>query len=225
MDTQNSEFGSQEIFYTKYYENVLFQKGFGSKAVAKTHRSMEAGFKGEHFNQVLEVGGGKGEHLDFIQHSYDKYVISDLKLPKLNKKWSSEKRITPLEANVENLPFENFTFDRVIVTCLLHHVEKPERALEEIKRVLKPNGVATIFLSCDPGFMVRLLRFFSTKHQARKLGFEGYSLMIARDHRNHVASLLEITRYVFRDRNFKSSYHPFQVPSWNLNGYIVLQIG
>lgn len=224
MKTHNSKYGSQEVFYAKFYRNVLFQKGFGSKAVAKTHRSMEADYKDRHFSQVLEVGGGTGEHLDFIRHSYDQYIISDLKLPKLNKKWSSEKRITPLEANVENLPFKNSTFDRVIVTCLLHHVDKPEIAMEEIKRVLKLEGTATIFLSCDPGILVRLLRRFFTIPRAKKLGFYGYELMIARDHRNHVGSLLEIARYVFRDRIIKINYYPFMIPSWNLNGYVILQI-
>jgi ubiquinone/menaquinone biosynthesis C-methylase UbiE len=145
-------------------------------------------------------------------------------LPKLNSKWSKEKRITPLQANVENLPFQNSTFDRVIVTCLLHHIEKPQQALEEINRVLKANGAATIFLSCDPGVLVRLLRTFSTKHRARKQGFDGYSLMIAREHRNHVGSLLEMARHVFRDRKLKIEYHPFKVPSWNLNGYIILKV-
>jgi hypothetical protein len=38
--------------------------------------------------------------------------------------------------------------------------------------------------------------------------FDGYSLMIARDHRNHVGSLLEMARYVFRDRKLKIDYHP-----------------
>ena len=111
------------------------------------------------------------------------------------------------------------------MTCLLHHVEKPELALEEIKRVLNPDGVATIFLSCDPGIIVRLLPTIFTKHQARKQGFKGYELMIARDHRNHVGSLLEIAKFVFRDRNVKIKYYPFRIPSWNLNGYIILQIG
>ena len=59
MKIYNTDYGSQEIFYAKYYKKVLFQKGFGSKAVAKTHRSMEVDFKGRHFSQVLEVGGGR----------------------------------------------------------------------------------------------------------------------------------------------------------------------
>lgn len=178
---------------------------------------MELDIKGRHFSQVLEVGR-VGKHLDFIKHTFDKYIISDLRLPKLNNKWSSENRITPFEANAENLPFKNSLFDRVIATCLLHHIEKPERALEEINRVLKPNRTGTIFLSCDPEIMVRLLRAFSTKHRARKQGFDGYSLMIARDHRNHVGSLLEMAKYDFRDRRLKIDYDPFKASSWNLNG-------
>ena len=223
-EIQGENYGSPHVFYSEHYNQMLFGKSSCSSFASKAHKSMEIGYREKFFSQVLEIGGGTGEHLDFVRHSFDKYIISDLRLPKLNKKWSNEKRITPLEANVESLPFEDSSFDRVIVTCLLHHVEKPEQALEEIKRVLKPGGVATIFLSCDPGMMVRFLRVLFTKRQAGIQGFAGYNLMIAREHRNHVGSLLEMSKYVFRHRRLKVDYFPFKVPSWNLNGYIILQI-
>jgi hypothetical protein len=94
----------------------------------------------------------------------------------------------------------------------------------EILRVLKDDGVATIFLSCDPGILVRFLRSISTARVARRRGFHGYKLMISRDHRNHVGSLLQMAKYVFRDRNSKATYFPFKLPTWNFNGYIVLQV-
>ena len=103
-------------------------------------------------------------------------------------------------------------------------MEKPEKVLAEILRVLKPQGVATIFLSCDPGIAVRFLRFLTTSRSAAKAGFRGYDLMIAREHRNHVGSLLSILNYVFRFQEVKASYFPFKLPSWNLNGYIVVHI-
>jgi hypothetical protein len=103
-------------------------------------------------------------------------------------------------------------------------LENPELVLNEVDRVLSQNGVATIFLSCDPGFAVRTLRKLTVARSAQKKGFEGYNLMIARDHRNHFGSLLEMARFVFRKRNFKVKYYPFGINSWNLNGYAVITV-
>ena len=111
------------------------------------------------------------------------------------------------------------------MTCLLHHVYNPEKVLEEILRVLKPSGVATIFLSCDPGVVTRILRSLTTARSAKRAGFAGYHLMNARDHRNHVGSLLKIAKYVFRNQMIRTRYYPFRLPSWNLNGYIIIEIG
>jgi hypothetical protein len=106
----------------------------------------------------------------------------------------------------------------------LHHVDHPELVLSEIERVLSPNGTATIFLSCDPGLAVRCLRKITTARTARKKGFDGYNLLISRDHRNHFGSLLEMARFVFRNRDFKVKFFPFVIRSWNLNGYAIITV-
>lgn len=217
-------YGSQEVFYRDYYKSIIFGNGFGPRAIRKTHDSMEKPFKKQSFDTVLEIGGGTGEHLSFIKHEYLKYFLTDIKKPILNSDFVGNEKIICQQANAEDLPFPDYTFDRVIATCLLHHVEKPELVLSEILRVMKPEGVATIFLTCDPGILVRMLRSISTARTAKKAGFKGYKLMVARDHRNHVASLLQMTQYVFRNRRQKISYFPFRLRSWNLNGYVVIQI-
>ena len=224
-EEQNSpEYGSQEVFYRDFYRSVIFGNGFGPRAVRKCHKSMEKNFKNNTFNQVLEIGGGTGEHLDFVGHTYERYFLTDLVQPVLNTKWERNPKIICQQVNAEELPYADDSFDRVIATCLLHHVEKPEKVLQEIARVLKPTGVATIFLTCDPGLVVRLLRRLSTARIAKQEGFRGYELMIARDHRNHIGSLLQMAKFVFRNRNMKDTYFPWRIPSWNLNGYVIIQI-
>ena len=220
----SSDYGSQEVFYRDHYRSVIFGNGFGPRAVRKTHKSMEKNFKNRTFKQVLEIGGGTGEHLDFIAHTFESYFLTDLVLPVLNAKWEGNPKIICQQANAEELPFANDSFDRVLTTCLLHHVEKPEKVLQEIARVLKPTGVATIFLSCDPGLVVRLLRRLTTARIAKQEGFRGYGLMIARDHRNHVGSLLQMVNFVFSDHLLRTTYFPWRIPSWNLNGYVIIQI-
>jgi ubiquinone/menaquinone biosynthesis C-methylase UbiE len=43
-------------------------------------------------------------------------------------------------SDVEQLPFDNAHFDAVVVNFGLHHFERPQRALAEIRRVLRPQG-------------------------------------------------------------------------------------
>ena len=185
---------------------------------------MERPFLGKHFSQVLEIGGGVGEHLDFILHDFDKYLLTDIKLPILGNKFAHDPRVVCQVENAEQLSFPDKCFDRVISTCLLHHVCEPEKILEEILRVLKTEGLATIFLPCDPGLLVRLLRNLTTARNAKKSGFRGYNLMISREHRNHFISLLNMVKYVFREKKLRVRYFPFRIPSWNMNGYVIVQV-
>jgi phosphatidylethanolamine/phosphatidyl-N-methylethanolamine N-methyltransferase len=226
MNEKNSmdDFGSPSVFYSKFYKSVIFGKGLGPRSIRKTHKSMEKSFEGKNFPRVLEIGGGVGEHLDFILHDFEEYLLTDLRIPTLNNKFAKDNRVVCKVENAEQLTFPDKSFDRVISTCLLHHVNEPEKVLEEILRVLKGEGVATIFLPCDPGMLVRSLRKLTTAKTAKKSGYKGYDLMISREHRNHFISLLHMTKYVFRERRIRVTYFPFRIPSWNMNGYVVVQV-
>src|SRR5262245_57560621 len=48
--------------------------------------------------------------------------------------------------NAEQLSFPNETFDWVYSHGVLHHTPNPQRAIDEVWRVLKPNGRAIIML-------------------------------------------------------------------------------
>ena len=46
--------------------------------------------------------------------------------------------------DVENLPYDDNSFDAVVSTNMLHIVENPVKQLDEIERVLKPDGLCFI---------------------------------------------------------------------------------
>jgi ubiquinone/menaquinone biosynthesis C-methylase UbiE len=219
MDTLG--YGSQELFYQSFYSRVIHGNNLGARAVAQTHRKMERGVTG-FFQKVLEVGGGGGGHLPYIKHDFTNYELLDFFHPPLEKVWQRDDIIVTF-GNVESIPASDSSYDRVIVPCLLHHVKDPVKALEECNRVLKPGGHITIFLSCDPGITVRVLRRLTVERTSKKLGFHGHSLMQAKDHRNHVGSLLEMINFEFREYEMIRRFYPFFIPSWNLNGYIIFQ--
>lgn len=50
------------------------------------------------------------------------------------------KNISRVEADMENLPFPDATFDLVVTRYSFHHLKNPPRALEEMKRVCRAGG-------------------------------------------------------------------------------------
>ena len=68
------------------------------------------------------------------------------------------------QGDVRNLPFEDNAVDFVVSTFSLHHWQDPEQALQEIYRVLKPEGQFLIFDLRRDGrrFFYWLLRFAQT---------------------------------------------------------------
>ena len=84
----------------------------------------------------LEVGCGRG----LLQNVVEDYTGVDI------SKTVSEFMEKPFYcAPAEKLPFENNQFDGVWSYAVLEHVDNPEKALQEIRRVLKPGGI--LFLS------------------------------------------------------------------------------
>jgi ubiquinone/menaquinone biosynthesis C-methylase UbiE len=58
--------------------------------------------------------------------------------------WRDDPGLSFSVANAEQLPFAEGSFDIVHSKDLLHHMESPQRALAEYRRVLKPDGSALI---------------------------------------------------------------------------------
>jgi SAM-dependent methyltransferase len=54
------------------------------------------------------------------------------------------------------LPFEDGRFDHVLIRDVIHHLDQPERAVAEIRRVLSPGGRVDVLESCGQNPLVFL---------------------------------------------------------------------
>ena len=112
--------------------------------------------------KVLDLGCGEGRHSITAYMAADVHVFGlDFSLIDLNiarerseqfldsdasdpGKSCSSKTINFLQGNALVLPFENASFDRVICSEVLEHLQDYSTALSEIQRILKPGGLLAI---------------------------------------------------------------------------------
>jgi len=93
--------------------------------------------------KVLEIGSGGGINFNYYNpKNIDFLTVIDLKFNKfiINHKLNKEINIEYIIANAENLPFEDKSFDNVVVTLTFCAINNPKNALKEIYRVLKDDG-------------------------------------------------------------------------------------
>jgi ubiquinone/menaquinone biosynthesis C-methylase UbiE len=107
-------------------------------------------FKGK---KVLEVGCGPGvDLLQFARAGADPWAIDltpravELARENLALHGFGPKRSQVCEGNAEALTFADESFDAVYSNGVLHHTANTEKAIAEIRRVLKPGGEAIVML-------------------------------------------------------------------------------
>lgn len=95
--------------------------------------------------QVLDLGCGAG-HASFATAPFAREVVSfDLTQAMLEVTAAVARErglanIRTMQGSVEELPFESQQFDFVMSRYSAHHWNNVPRALQEVKRVLRPNG-------------------------------------------------------------------------------------
>ncbi|WP_047384805.1 MULTISPECIES: class I SAM-dependent methyltransferase [unclassified Cetobacterium] len=96
--------------------------------------------------KILEVGIGSGASLEYYPKDADvtgiDFSIGMLELAKKKSKLLDMKNITLLDMDIENMSFEDETFDSVFSSCVFCTVPNPEKGIAEVYRVLKPGGKA-----------------------------------------------------------------------------------
>ncbi len=94
-------------------------------------------------HRVLEVGCGAGNVLELVKAGSRVGIdLSDYLLEKAGQRLGPGAQLHKM--NAEALEFEDASFDRVYCTEVLEHVMEPRRVAAEMRRVLKPDGVAVI---------------------------------------------------------------------------------
>jgi ubiquinone/menaquinone biosynthesis C-methylase UbiE len=174
-------------------------------------------------SNILEVGAGQGQHAKYVPKLYKSYIQSDFRvglLPKTSE--VSEIHTYPKSVDAQDLPFDANTFDRLIATCLLIHLIKPEKGLSEWQRVVKPEGLITIYIPNESGALLRIAQHLTTRRKQKKLGIDANYLHYS-EHRYNHPYLIAIIQKQFGNNATLRGF-PFVWPSFNLNLWTVVTI-
>ena len=127
-------------FYSRVLMPRLLDWSMSGESVSGYRQSLLADVKGE----VLEIGFGTGLNLRYYPEAVQRLTAVD---PNPGMNAIAKKRIAasdlPVDIQVlssEALPMTDNTFDSVVSTWTLCSIPKIEPTLEEIHRVLKPDG-------------------------------------------------------------------------------------
>ncbi len=149
-------------------------------------------------DHVLDVGCGTGVLLGALSAKAPSVILTGLDpspemLDVARRRLSGSASIS--EGRVEDIPFADATFDIVVSTSVFHYFRAPERALSEMRRVLKVGGQVIITDWCHDYLACRVcdlaLRCVNRAHFhtyratecARLLERAGFSEVLAETYR------------------------------------------
>src|SRR5579884_1222908 len=88
--------------------------------------------------RLLDVGGGTGNYALALKSEGWEPVVVDGSPAMLSR--AAAKGLKTVQADAQQLPFAEETFDAVTMISMIHHVADPGLALAEARRVLRSEG-------------------------------------------------------------------------------------
>lgn len=228
-------------YYENFYRSVM-TKGLIRVFVSLYHKHLELRInQNANFDRVLELGAGNCEHLHYVRHNFLEYVVTDIRIEALLREVSKivgrtvnldisysmpnpSRSILVSKVDAQDLSrFPDNSFDRVIAGCLILHLESPELALQEWRRVTNSGGQISIYVHSEPGMLLRFARAISTIPQGRRLGVN-HIHHVYREHKIHFLAIKNLVADVFKDDSIKFNAFPVPKLSWNFSLWKVVQI-
>ena len=120
-------------------------------------------------SRVLDLGAGYGTTSSYLQKKGYQVVAIDLDEEAMRVAKTLNEKINYLNANAESLPFEDNSFDALVLRDALHHfVGEADfaKVQRELNRLLKDDGVM-IFFDPNINLLLKTMRKLSNQGVAK----------------------------------------------------------
>ena len=219
---------SYESSYIQSYDKNNTEKTLAGSFLQKSHLLLERTLPDiDELNTVLEVGAGSGHHFPYVKKIFSKYIMTDGSSEMLaiaSEKYASNisSGLVVLEQqDATKLSYSDSSVDRLIATHVLEHLPNPVEVLIEWNRVVRPGGIISIVLPCDPGILWRVGRHLGPRKNAQKLGI-AYDYLQASEHVNSIFNLKVFIQHHFEF--LTESWYPAKVALPDLNLFYICHI-
>ncbi len=190
--------------FMKHWHGVLRDK---YTIVDKFNHEYIVNNRPKNFNNVLEIGAGDGEHLYYEKLNKKKlknYFALDIRknmLSRLNKKFAE---VNSIEGDCQKKTgFKSNFFDRVIAIHVLEHLPNLPKALFEINRIIKKNGIFQVIIPCEGSLAYSLARKISAERVFKKRYNMSYDWFIEREHLNIPSEIFNEFKRFFKIDSIK----------------------
>ncbi len=134
--------GLNERFFAFFYPRLVQRAEDAGQR--ETRRDLVSHARG----RTLELGAGSGLNVDHYTDAVTELILTEPSPHMLAHLRQALREHPPkaqswklVQTGAEELPFEDQSFDTVVCTYVLCTVPDPERAVAEVARVLRPDGV------------------------------------------------------------------------------------
>ncbi len=218
--------GNNQI-YERDYSEIMSQNGI--KFFARLiHKKLENPIQNvASVSRVLELGAAEGEHLPYVKSNFLEYWQTDVRYSRVDievNSFTQEDGIMPprgggkvIKAHLDASDLRRFPdeyFDRIVATCLILHLEDIPKSLMEWRRVLKVGGSISVYVHCEPGFLLRVAQALSTKRQFTKRGIN-YKLWQYSEHVTYYLRAKTLMLKAFENDKIIRKKFPINFLSWN----------
>jgi SAM-dependent methyltransferase len=160
--------------------------------------------------KTLELGAGIGAQIEREDLSTQEYHCVELRenmAAELRRRFPAIHTVT-VDCQ-RRLPYEDGFFDRMIAVHVLEHLSDVPEAMREAKRLLKPGGVFSIVLPCDPGLAYEVARKISSERIFRRRYRMPYMWLMRREHLNSPSEVLSVLGGSFEE--IDREYYPLKM--------------
>lgn len=164
-----------------------------------------------------------GEHISYENLNYLDYSVLELRdimAQEIRKRFPNVK--VCVGDCQEQIDVEDNSFDRAIAIHVLEHLPNLPKAIEQMHRILKKDGVFQVVIPCEGCLAYAIARKISTERIFKKRYHMSYDWCIKSEHINYPDEIIQELEKFFVIK--KKKFFPFTIPLKFCNLVIALEL-